>query len=253
VLKKKHKSNNLPSKFLLVAQDSIFAQILISMKQFFGLVLTILMLFSQAQDNRISRPDIPGELMIDIGVNSWSITPDTLSRKGFASKSLGIYYSKRFEISNKFSFYPGVGLGIERMGFKSAITFVDSSNYIGTVPHFGISKNKLAFTYLDIPVELRFHPKGTQDGEGLFVSVGGIIGLKMGAHTKWKFDEGNGSKTIKESGKFNLTAYRYGYQVRFGFRGVHIFYKKYLSDAFKNPVQGVNPTMKTIGINVTGF
>lgn len=191
--------------------------------------------------------------MVDVGINSWSEVPDTLDRKGFASKSIGIYYSKRFKISNKFSFYPGVGLGLEKMAFKSGVAFSDTGNFYIRTPYFGITKNKLAFTYLDIPVELRFHPKGTQDGEGLFVSIGGILGLKMGAHTKLKYDEGNGVKRLKESGKFNLTAYRYGYQIRFGFKGIHLFYKQYLSDAFKEPIQGVNPRMRTIGINLTGF
>jgi len=223
------------------------------MKYLIGSMLTFSFLFSWAQEDGFSRPDIPGELMVDIGVNSWSVTPDTLDRKGWASKSIGIYYAKRFEISNKLSFYPAVGLGIEKMGFESAVSFIDSADYFMNLPFAGITKNKLAFTYLDIPVELRYHPQGTQEGEGFFVSAGGMFGIKMGAHTKWKYDEGDGTKVIKESGKFNLKSFRYGYQVRLGFKGIHIFYKKYLSDAFKGPIQDVNGTMKTIGINLTGF
>ncbi len=223
------------------------------MKYLIGLMLTFAFLFLSAQEEGFSRPDIPGEVMVDVGFNSWSVTPDTLDRKGWASKSIGIYYSKRYEISNKFSFYPGIGLGLEKMGFESSVSLIDSGDYFMNLPFFGITKNKLAFTYLDVPVEFRYHPWGTQDGEGLFVSVGGMLGIKMGAHTKWKYDEGNGVKRIKESGKFNLENFRYGYQVRFGFKGVHLFYKKYLSDAFKEPIQGASPTMKTIGINVTGF
>ncbi len=223
------------------------------MKYLIGLLLIFSFLFSQAQEEGFNRPDIPGELMVDIGFNSWSETPDTLDRKGWASKSIGIYYSKRYEISNKFSFLPGVGLGLEKMGFNNSVSFLDSAEYFTNQSLNGITKNKLAFTYLDIPVELRFHPTGTTDGEGLFFSVGGMIGLRMGAHTKLKFDEGNGNKVIKESGKFNLENFRYGYQIRFGFRGIHLFYKNYLSNAFKEPIQGVNPNMKTIGINLTGF
>ncbi|MEP1097034.1 MAG: outer membrane beta-barrel protein, partial [Cyclobacteriaceae bacterium] len=245
--------NNLLSKFSLATQDSIFAQILIYMKYLFGFVLTLSFLFSAAQEDGFTRPDIPGEVMIDIGFNSWSVTPDTLDRKGWASKSLGIYYAKRYRISNKFSFLPGIGLGLEKMGFESGVTFQDSALFYTRVPYTGITKNKIAFTYLDIPVELRFHPKGTEDGEGFFVSAGGMFGLKMGAHTKIKYDEGDGVKKLKETGKFNLESFRYGYQVRIGFKGVHLFYKKYLSNAFKEPIQGADPTMKTIGINVTGF
>lgn len=223
------------------------------MKYLFGFVLGLSFLFSAAQEDGFKRPDVPGEVMVDIGFNSWSVTPDTLDRKGWASKSLGIYYAKRFEISNKFSFLPGIGLSFERMGFESGVAFQDSALFYTRVPYTGITKNKITFTYLDIPVEFRYHPKGTQDGEGFFVSAGGMFGLKMGAHTKIKYDEGDGNKILKESGKFNLKGIRYGYQFRVGFKGIHLFYKKYLSDAFKDPIQGANPTMKTIGINITGF
>ena len=223
------------------------------MKYLFGFVLMLSFLFSVAQDDGFVRPDVPGEVMVDVGFNSWSVTPDTLDRKGWASKSLGIYYAKRYEINDKFSFYPGIGLTFEKMGFQSGIAFLDSALFYTRVPYTGITKNKLAFTYLDIPVEFRYHPRGTEDGEGFFISAGGMFGLRMEAHTKLKFDEGNGNKILKESGKFNLNGIRYGYQVRVGFKGVHFFWKGYLSDAFKNPIQGVNPTMKTFGINVTGF
>ena len=223
------------------------------MRHFIGLLLVLVFFSSQSQNTEFSRPDLPGEFMVDVGINVWSEVPDTLDRKGFASKSIGIYYAKRYKINNKLSFYPGIGLGLEKMGFKSSITFMDSLSFITRLPYTGITKNKLAITYLDVPVDFRFHPNGTQDGEGFFVGIGGIFGLRMSAHTKWKYDEGDGNKKLKETGKFNLNSIRYGYQVRVGFKGVHAFYKRYVSETFKSPIDGANPVTTTIGINFTGF
>ena len=223
------------------------------MKYLIGVVLIITVLFGQAQESNFSRPDLPGELMVDVGINTWSAVPDTLNRKGWASKSIGIYYSKRHEIGRKLSFYSGLGLTMEKMGFNGNTSLSDSSTYIYETPFDGVSKNKLAATYLEIPVEFRFHPRGTDEGEGLFFGVGGMIGLRMNSHTKWKYEQDGGKKTHKISGDFNLEDLRYGYQIRFGFRGVHLFYKRYLSKMFRNPIEGADPNMATIGINLTGF
>ena len=109
-------------------------------------------------------------------------------------------------------------------------------------------------TYLDIPLEFRFHPQGTEDGEGLFLGVGVVAGLRLRAHTKWKYENNGETTREKQTGDFNLNSFRYGYQIRAGFRGVHLFYKRYLSETFQGDFpDGTNPTMTTIGINVTGF
>ncbi len=223
------------------------------MKSLCGVLLVLVGFFGLAQENQFSRPDIPGELMLDIGINAWSQVPDTLDRKGWASKSVGIYYMKRYPISNKLSFYPGIGLGLEKHGFQSAATFIDSADYIDALPFFGITKNKLAITYFDIPIEFRFHPNGTEDGEGFFIGIGAMGGVRMNAHTKWVYEVDGDKKRQKVSGNFNLETFRYGFQVRLGFRGIHLYYKSYQSTLFNSPIQEADPQVRTIGINLTGF
>ncbi|SNT17256.1 Outer membrane protein beta-barrel domain-containing protein [Ekhidna lutea] len=230
------------------------------MKYLIGVFFSLTLLSASAQDG-MKRPDIPGDLMVDVGFNVWSSMPGPLKKKVFASKSIGVYYSKRKVLNNKLSFNYGLGLGMEKisLGDSSTLfsnTIVDDtlrSVVINPNPH-NFDKNRLAVTYLDIPLELRFHPKGTEEGEGLFIGAGAIIGLRLNAHTKWKY-ENNGETVIeKTSGEFNLNSLRYGYQVRAGFKGVHFFYKRYTSNVFQDSFQdGSNPVMTTIGINVTGF
>ncbi|MEQ6166925.1 outer membrane beta-barrel protein [Ekhidna sp. MALMAid0563] len=240
------------------------------MKYLVGVLLALIVFNASAQEEGgLKRPDIPGELMVDVGFNVWTSMPGGLERRTWSSKSIGIYYTKRKAFSSKLSFNYGIGLGLEKMNLGDSSTLasavLDDNGTTSTDDDFvqsvlivanpeSFSKNKLATTYLDIPVEFRFHPLGTEDGEGLFIGAGGIVGLRLNAHTKWKYD--NNGETVREktSGKFNLNSFRYGYQIRAGFRGVHFFYKRYVSDVFKDPFpSGESPVMTTVGINVTGF
>ena len=239
------------------------------MKYIVGFLLLIgsVVTFGQKE---IARPDIPGDLMIDIGLNFWDEEPLFVNQRGWRSKSIGFYYTKRKSLGNKFGVHYGAGLGLEKIDLGDSLTLssgvllnADDSDPANDVlspleltpltDGITFDKNRLAVTYLDLPVELRFHPKGTQDGEGLFLSVGGMVGLRMSAHMKYKFEEGGETVIEKVKGKYDLNAFRYGLQARLGFKGVHLFYKQYFSDTFNDPVGGVNPRMTTIGINVTGF
>lgn len=208
--------------------------------------------------------------MVDIGLNYWDEEPTFIDQTGWKSKSVGIYYTRRKALNNIFSFYYGLGLGLEKFSLGDTLTLssgvllnadnqdpnddilspLELTSLAGNITY---DKNRLAIAYFDVPLEFRFHPKGTQDGEGLFVGVGGILGLRLKSHTKLKFDDGGETVIEKIKGEYNLNPVRYGVQARFGFKGIHIFYKKYFSDVFKDPIGGASPNMTTIGINVTGF
>jgi hypothetical protein len=236
------------------------------MTRFFISVLLIVAAFcATAQKSKIPQPDLPGDLLMDIGLNYWSNDADTL--KNWGSKSLGIYYNKRYKISNKLSFYPAVGLSFEKYAFKKNYHYSNNDGIIEIdTLNALVKKNKLAVTYLEVPLELRFHPQGTQEGEGFFVGAGLIGSLRMGSHTKLKYLQGFDEEKRKEklSDDFGLNDIRYGYQIRVGWKNVHFFYKHYLSDVYGNPQKKVgtdlepngrlfNPMASTFGINFSGF
>ncbi|MEQ9402947.1 MAG: outer membrane beta-barrel protein [Cyclobacteriaceae bacterium] len=248
------------------------------MKYLSGVLLVLTVCFSQAQEKTLSRPDIPGDIMVDIGLNFWSDIPGQMDQREWPSKSLGIYYTTRKVISNKFSYSYGVGLNFEKIAFgTNALRFVplvtdtlgvtSFTEEITSTNRLLFKKYKLAILYMDIPLELRFHPKGTQDGEGFFVGAGGILGLRLNSYDKL-ITELNGDKMkSKNVNDFGLNSFRYGLQFRLGFKGVHFFYKRYYQNMFKNdisvldaanptlddPAATFNPTMSTFGINLTGF
>jgi len=235
-------------------------------RYFFSLILLGAVLFSTAQDRKIPQPDLPGDLLLDIGLNYWSNDEDTL--KNWGSKSLGIYYNKRYKISNKLSFYPAVGLSFEKYALKKNYhyaTDIDNNIVIDSTIAL-IKRNKLAVTYLEVPLEFRFHPQGTIDGEGFFIGAGVLGSLRMGSHTKLRYVEDEEKRKEKLSDDFGLNDIRYGYQIRMGWKNIHFFYKHYLSEVYGNPQKKVSPDAlqtpngelfhpraSTFGINFSGF
>lgn len=233
------------------------------MKFFFSFLLLVAVFAVSSQEKLAGQPDLPGDLLLDFGLNYWDQEGDTI--KGWPSRSLGIYYNKRFRISNKFSFYAALGLGFEQFAFKGnyVLTRVDGNIVLDTIMA-DIKKNKLGITYLDVPLEFRFHPKGTIEGEGLFLGVGVIPGLKIGAHTKVKYKIKGAIQKQKLRANFGLNDYRFGLQLRVGWRGVHFFYKTYLTKVFRHKQDIVDPTftvtgdqfnpaVTTFGVNFSGF
>ena len=228
--------------------------------------LLVVVFLASGQEKFSGQPDLPGDILFDIGFNTWSQQNDTL--KNWGSRSLGVYYNKRFRISNKLSFYGAAGLGFEKFSYQKnyylkSVSGNISIDTLGT--RTSINKNKLAVTYLDLPLELRFHPTGTQEGEGFFISAGLIPGLKLSGHTKLKYEVFKGGNQKQKLGAdFGLNDYRVGLQFRVGWKGVNFFYKTYLTKLYRNGQNLIdpdfdltgkrfNPKISTFGINFSGF
>jgi len=224
------------------------------------LLLIIIINDLNGQDTeRLSRPDLPGDLLIDIGFNFVPDMPDTLDIGFWGSKSLGLYYSRYVPLFGKLSFHPALGLGLEKYNFRDdnvTLGFDDENQVIPVdISPLEPAKSKLAITYLDFQAEFRFYPKGTDRGDGFFIGAGGSAGLRLASHTKVNFeDDGN---LVKEKTKrsFNLSVIRYSAHGRVGWRGINFFYKAYLSnlfDAGEAPLNE-NSTTFTIGLSLNGF
>jgi len=235
------------------------------MKYLLALSLVIGVISLSAQDE-MKISDVPGDIMVDVGMNFWDVSSDGIDQGAWPSKSVAIYFAKRKGLNNNFSFIYGLGLGLDKIEFGNSNSIFSANDtvsaYFGSIPldtTFAIKKNRLASTYLEIPLEIRYHIGGTENGEGPFIGVGGIVGLMMNAHSKLKYDNGSELVVQKVKGRYDLSGIRYAAQFRFGFKGINLFYKRYFSNVFRNEIvtegssQSFNPVMTTIGINVTGF
>ncbi len=213
-----------------------------------------------AQSTNEGSPDLPGDLMVNVGLNFLQDQSPEMDLSLFGSKSLGLYYSNRFEISPAISFYPAIGLGLEKYSFDNDVAIVrdaDDVVVLNDISSLGdIKRTKLAVTYLEIPAEFRFFPKKTSDGSGFFIGIGGSLGLRIESHSKVRIEDAQGDLTQNKNREdFDLNTFRYGLIGRVGARGINAFYRIYLSDLFdkdKGP-GGAVPTSFTVGLGINAF
>lgn len=96
-----------------------------------------------------------------------------------------------------------------------------------------LEKSKLAVTSLNLPLmmELRFN---NEEGKTNFrIGAGGFMGYRLGSHTKLKYEQEGRAHKDKDRDNMNLEDFQYGLQGMIGVRGLDLFVKYHLSDAFK--------------------
>ncbi len=171
------------------------------------------------------------------------------------SKSIGVRLNL-IEYSIAFSRFQGLttGLGFE---FNSYYFSSDSNNIMKQngkiVPKIkpagasDYSKNKLKDTYLNIPLfyEIQF-PLGNER-RPLYFAAGVIGGLKLGSRTKEYYKLNGDSKKEVIKNDFYMSPIRLGYQVRLGYRKIHLFATYYNTPLF---ISGKGPDVNPFDIGL---
>lgn len=240
------------------------------------LVLTTFMVFSalQAQDTlgrtnpklkTINLKNRPGDhLLLQVGYNGWQGMPDSISshQKGF-NKGFNAYFmfDKVFKSSPKMSIGLGVGVSTGNIYFKKMDIQLNSLS--ATLPfvaadsmnHF--KKYKMATTFLEIPLELRFTAKPDNYSKSFKAAIGVKLGTMVNAHTKGKtlLNKNNGtvnSYTEKINSKKFMNTTRFMATARVGYGIFSLFGNYGLSNVLKD---GVGPELKgyQIGLTISGL
>ena len=232
------------------------------MKKFAFAVVALVLLGNIA---KAQRPDLPGALIIDLGVNTWSSAPDDIALNNFQSKTVNITYFYDLPLGNsKFTFTPGIGLGLEKFSFEDNYTLSSEINngalevtaeQLSQPDVFEYGKSKLGANYLDIPLEFRFYSRKNQYSRGFRAAIGGKVGVLYSSFTKFKYEDSLGDNhMVKNRANYGLNRFRYGVQARVGFGGFSLFGYYELSDKFETPPAGGEDTNNlTFGIALTGF
>ncbi|MBO3700776.1 outer membrane beta-barrel protein [Roseivirga sp. E12] len=232
------------------------------------LLLGVVGLVFMSLSVQAQRPDLPGALLVDIGVNSWSSAPTDVSLNSFQSKTVNLTYYYDLPIGNNgFTFTPGIGLSLERYSLENNFTFTSSvdANSVRSVAATDINslvsnpisfdKSKLALHYLDIPLELRYYKSKNQYNRGFRAALGIKAGVLYSTFTKYRYeDRGGDNRTVKDRQDLGFNRFRYGIQGRFGWGGLSFFGFYELSDKWDiAPAGGENTKTLTFGISLTGF
>jgi hypothetical protein len=220
------------------------------------------------ESSKVYRPDIPGLLMIDYGVNGTIDSPDEFEKGWFGSRTVNIYYYYPLRLWNsKLTFNAGIGLGFDRFKFTNYHYLADTAVQDGVfqlVPNTvsldsvtfpGIKKSFLSMNYLDIPIEFRYNLNPDDLNRTFWVAVGARAGWMFNASTKIK-QKVDGEKIVhKDKYRQGLNQFRYGATLRIGVGNFNWFAFYNLSPLFekdKGP-SATQMTTWTIGISLTGL
>ncbi|MBA4408586.1 MAG: outer membrane beta-barrel protein [Bacteroidota bacterium] len=140
----------------------------------------------------------------------------------------------------------GMGLSFNSYRFENPFTLLKGANR--TEPDLldkeGLSKTKLAVSYLNVPLLLEFQIPVNQNEGRLFINAGLVGGVKIGSHTKVKY----GDKKDKVRDGFNMNSFKYAATARIGYKDVSLFATYSLTPLFQVD-KGPELTPFTIGIS----
>lgn len=109
-----------------------------------------------------------------------------------------------------------------------------------------IQKSRLQTTYLRAPLLLEFQiPAGKKR---IYFSAGPVGGVKLFSNTKVVYKINNDKQKMKEKDDYNLSALRYGFTARAGYRGLKLFANYYITPLFE---AGKDPELYPFSVGLT--
>lgn len=196
-------------------------------------------------------------LVIDVVYNDWQG-----DIKAFNSPWTSIGFNGAFMFDFPFTKNNTVGMGFG-LGFshyvnRTAITF--DKNYIDGVtvisplqPDVADQHFKMAFNYLEIPIEFRFRiPYGEKDKQHVKFLIGGKIGYRLTSSTKTTIGSKAQKHAVKEIRLPDSNPLRYGVTARIGIRNWSIFGAYYFSPLFKSE-ESVRLFPFSLGVSMSLF
>lgn len=195
--------------------------------------------------------------MLQLGYNGWSGETDGINTGGL-SRTFNMYFMFDFPFKStpNFSAALGVGVGTDNMFFKQTRIDLTKSPLAFTADtDNSYKKYKLATTYLEVPLELRYAANPENFNKSFKAALGLKVGTMVDAHTKAKISrdtQGNGGYTIRVKDRRNFNATRLAATARVGY-GVFSIFGTYQINTFVRDGAGPNIRPYTIGLCISGL
>lgn len=244
------------------------------MKKFVFVVIGCLffsMAFSQeatppaTNNNKVDFANRSGDhFMFQLSSDHFAGAPDSISsHQSGLSRGFNAYVmlNKRFKNSTKISLGIGVGVSTSNIFFKKVnIDLKAQPGFLPFTPldsadHF--KKYKLATTFLEIPLELRYTAKPENPNKSLKAAIGLKIGTLVNVHTKGKTLLDKNGTTLntyleKENSKRFINTTHFMATARVGY-GVFSLFGSYQLNRFLNDGVGPNIKLYQIGLTISGL
>jgi hypothetical protein len=212
--------------------------------------------FSQTTTPKKKKFNLAGRaadhFLLQFSRDSWTGAADSVnSRIKSFSKGFNTYimYDMPFKSNQRFSIGLGLGISTSSIGFKN--TIVDISSHNPQVPFTAVDsldhykKYKLATSYLEIPLELRFTANPDRPGKTFKIAIGAKVGTLLNAHTKGKTLQDGTGTTLRSSIDKICTA-------RIGYGYFSLFASYNFTTIFKDAV-APNTKLLQLGITLSGL
>lgn len=147
-------------------------------------------------------------------------------------------------------FFTGLGVTWNNYRFDDDIKLTNGSfttAYRDTTPGIGHQKSKLVASYLTAPVMFEFFTSRNYK-KAFHMGVGGMVGLLVGSHTKYKVEIDGETKKLKDFSDYNLNPFRYGFRVAMGYGRLNVFADYYASTLFKDKK---GPVLYPVNVGIT--
>ena len=238
-----------------------------------GLLFAGIAGFAQEKEKKKTwRPDIPGSIILELGMNVKNgTTPPNFQKGLWGSRTVNIYYQYPIRLfKSGFSLNPGIGLSLERWKFINDYTLANKPDADGSYPMVpastvipttnttfqgSIEKSQLITNYIEAPIELRWDTNPEDIARSFNICFGARIGYCYDSFTKISYKDDGDYRKIKDKQLHGVNPIRWGLYSRMGMGGFSIFGYMNTSTLFEKDKGPVLTTMNTLtfGISINGF
>ena len=234
----------------------------------FCFVLLAGFVYAQADTTRktplatATEPRSNDHFLLQVGYTTWLGQPDSI-RTGGIPRTFNAYFMLDFPFKTnpRWSVAIGAGVGTDNIFFDEGSVDITGTStnlrFRNLSDTNQFKKYKLATTYLEAPIELRFRFNPTNDRRSVKLAVGAKVGTMVNAHTKAKeLQDKNGTTIndykVKEFSKRYFNTTRIALTGRIGFGHFSVFSTYQVTTLFK---EGVAPAIRplTIGLTISGL
>ncbi len=202
--------------------------------------------------------------MVQLGSGNWAGAPDSISSrmKGLSrGVNIAIMMNKPFKTDPRWSVAFGLGISNNNVFFKNTSVDLKSSSTLlpfrklDSTDHF--KKYKLATTFAEVPIELRYTSDPVNQKKSWKIAVGVKVGTMLNAHTKGKTLQNKNNTTInayteKISKRTYFNSTRLAATARVGIGNFSLF-GSYSITSFIKDVSGAAVRPYQIGLCLSGL
>lgn len=220
---------------------------------------------SAAKRNVLKPSNLPrsnDHIMMQLGYTTWQGQPDSINTTGIP-RTFNAYFLFDFPFKTNPHWSVAIGAGIATDNIYFDKTMVDIAGTSTTLRFRNVAdtnhfkKYKLATTYAEAPIELRYSFRPDDNKRSVKLAIGAKVGTLLAAHTKGKTLQNKANTTLndyktKDYSKRYFNTNRLSLTARAGIGNFSLFGSYQVTTLFK---EGVGPTVRplTVGLTISGL